>query len=266
MLSDFHIHTQFSGDSDAPVRDMIEKAILLGMKELCITDHHDYGVDSGDIDFHLDFDSYWETLPALREEYKNKITLRIGIEMGLLPGLGPYCREIAGRYPFDFIIGSTHFVDGMDPYYPAFFHGRDEGAAYEQYFHTLLENVKSCGDFDVCGHIDYIIRYGPHKGQFYTYDSYSRYLEPLLSILAENGKGIECNTCGLRYGLGQPNPHPDILRRFRELGGEIVTVGSDAHDAKYLGSEFSRAEEILKSCGYRYYATYSQRKPVFHKL
>lgn len=266
MLSDFHTHTRFSGDCDTPLREHIETAISLGMEELCITDHHDYGIDSDDIDFTLNFEEYWSVLPALREEYKDRIKLRIGIELGLLPDLGDYCHDLVNRYPFDFVIGSTHFVDGQDPFYPCFFQGRDERAAYEQYFHNLLENVKNCRDFDVCGHIDYIIRYGPHKELFYTYKAYRQYLEPLLSILAERGQGIECNTCGLRNGLHQPNPHPDIMRRFRELGGEIITVGSDAHDPKYLGNNFHIAEEILKFCGFRYYATYVNRKPVFHKL
>ncbi len=120
MLPDYHFHTNFSGDSKTPMRTQLERAISLGMASLCVTDHHDYDVDSV-IDFTLQTDQYFEAMSALREEYKDRIDLRIGIEMGLQTHLKEYYRELLSSYPFDFVIGSTHFINRKDPAYPEFF-------------------------------------------------------------------------------------------------------------------------------------------------
>lgn len=266
MISDFHVHTNFSGDSSTPARAQIAQAIHLSMPSLCITDHHDYDVHSRDIDFNLNLEEYLPAMELLQQEYAPEIQLLTGMELGLQPHLGDYFDKLLTKYSFDFIIGSTHFVNGLDPYYPQFFDGREEARAYEEYFEVLLQNVKTLDQFDVVGHIDYIVRYGPSKNRFYRYETYEDLLEELLKTIISKGKGIECNTAGFRKGLKQPNPHPDILRRYRELGGEIVTVGSDAHVPGDLGADFELARQVLLTCGYRYYATYEKRKPVFHRL
>lgn len=265
MLPDYHFHTEFSGDSDTPVRDQIERAIALGMASICITDHHDYDVDSV-IDFTLDAETYCRTLSRLRDEYRDRIDLRIGVELGLQVCLKEYYREFLERYPFDFVIGSTHFIDRKDPAYPIFFENRVEREAYHQYFSVTLDNVKNIDDYDVAGHIDYIVRYGPNKAANYSYEAYREILDEILSTLIEHGKGIECNTAGYRKGIFQPNPSPAILRRYRELGGEIITVGSDAHTAQDLGADFRRAADLLKDCGFSYYTEFKDRKPVFRPL
>lgn len=274
MISDFHTHTVFSGDCTVPVREQIAKAINLGMEEVCITDHNDYCVNSGDIDFNLDFDSYIGTLQRIKTEYQKKIRVNIGVEMGLQPHISKYCREIALRYPFDFIIGSIHFINVNDPYYPEYFQGRTSKAAYLEYFDTVLSCIKACDDFDVLGHLDYILRYGPKEDssvlQYLLHgpvpEAFASYIEEILSVLISRGKGLECNTCGFRCGLGQPNPSPWILKKYREMGGEIITIGSDAHESSCLGSCFKEASELLKGCGFDFYTVFHERKPVFLKL
>jgi len=262
MLYDFHLHTSFSGDSDTDPVLQIEKAISLGMKRLCITDHHDYDVVS-EYDFTLDLPSYFPAMEALRERYAGQIQLEIGIELGLQHHIAGYLNQISGQYPFDFIIGSSHFIDGLDPYYPSFFEGRTEKEAYGRFFEVTLKRIRAIDCFDSCGHLDYVVRYGPNQNRDYHMADYLDYIDPILKTLIEKGKGLECNTGGFRYGLGHPNPCEDILRRYRELGGEIITIGSDAHTPDYIGFEFDRAASLLESCGFRYYAVYHQRKPEF---
>lgn len=266
MICDSHLHTCFSGDSETPVKDQIEKAILLGMKELTITDHHDFDVDSGEIDFNLDLERYIPCMEQLKEEYSSKIKLNIGIELGLQRHLKEYFDRLLAAHSFDFVIGSTHFVNGLDPYYPQFFFGREEFHAYEEYFETCLNNVRELDCFDSAGHLDYIVRYGPNRNTFYNYSMYQDYIDEILKILISRKKALECNTAGFRQGLNQPNPHPDILKRYRELGGELITIGSDAHVPKDVGADFSKAGNLLKACGFSYYCTYQKRKPVFHPL
>lgn len=264
MKADGHIHTSFSADSETPVTSQINRAIELGMTELCITDHHDYDTSFCDMDFTLDFDTYFSTLERIQAEYRDKIQVNIGIELGLQVHVKDVLDSIASRYPFDFIIGSSHYVDRQDPYYPSFFEGRTEREAYERYLAVTLERVRKLDCFDVCGHLDYVIRRGPTRK--FSYSEYRELIDPILKTLIENGKGLECNTGGFRCGLGQPNPAADVLSRYRELGGEILTVGSDAHVPEHLGGDFDRAEVLLKQCGFRYYTVFHQRKPQFLPL
>lgn len=265
MLWDFHLHTNFSGDSDTPPARQIEKAISLGMERICITDHHDYDVVSP-IDFTLDFSSYFQTMNELRERYKDQIRLEIGVELGLQRHISDYLKQLIHTYDFDFIIGSSHFIDGLDPYYPSFYENRTENEAFRRFFQISLERIQAMDCFDSYGHLDFIIRYCPTKNSRYQAADYREYIDSILKILIEKGKALECNTGGFRYGLNQPNPCRDILLRYRQLGGELLTVGSDAHTPDYVGHEFNLTAELLKECGFRYYTVYHRRKPEFIPL
>lgn len=266
MYSDCHLHTEFSGDCNVPVREQIETAITLGMKELCITDHHDYDAGFTDTDFTLDVDTYLETMKQYQDEYRDRINLLIGIEFGLQPHLLAYEQEFFARYSFDFVIGSTHFIDGGDPYDPQFFAGRSEADAYLRYFEVEAENVRNFKHYNTVGHLDYIFRYGPNKNHNFSYLTYADYLDDILKTMIAGGKGLECNTAGLRKGLGHPHPHSDIFRRYRELGGEIITFGSDAHVSRDLGYRFKEMGIFLMDCGFTHYTTFQNQKPVFHRL
>ena len=110
-------------------------------------------------------------------------------------------------HPFDFVIGSSHVVHGIDPYYPKYYEGRSEKTAYREYFESILENLNTYSDFDVYGHLDYVVRYGPDHNRFYTYEAYADIIDEILRKLISMGKGIEVNTAGFKYGLGHPNPY-----------------------------------------------------------
>lgn len=266
MYSDSHVHTVFSGDCEEPVTNQIETAIALGMKEICITDHHDFDVDSGSVDFSLDTDAYLHSLRELREHYRGRIDLRIGVEFGQQPHLLDYEKEYFSAYEFDFVIGSTHFVGGLDPYYPGYFEGRSLAEANGAYFAAVCDNVRQHHHYDTAAHLDYVVRYGPNQNHSYEYRTYQDYLDEILKILIHRGKSLECNTGGLRKGTGQLNPGLEILKRYRELGGELLTLGSDAHRSGELGYGFDQTGALLKQLGFTYYTTYKNRKPQFHRL
>ncbi|MBQ5311989.1 MAG: histidinol-phosphatase HisJ family protein, partial [Oscillospiraceae bacterium] len=228
MYTDAHLHSMFSGDSETPPEMQIEKAISLGMKRICFTDHHDPLVDSVE-DFELDYDAYFPKMQELKEKYANIIDIGIGVELGLQPHITDVLQDIEGKYPFDFIIGSIHFVDGYDPYYPEYF-GLYGERGYMRYYETTLECVQKAPCFDSMGHLDYIARYGGMFGQEYSYKKYADIIDSILRLLIGSGKALECNTGGMSRGLPEPNPCYDVLRRYRELGGELITIGSDAHD------------------------------------
>lgn len=268
MICDFHMHTEFSGDSEAPVRDQVERAIALGMPEICVTDHHDYDSGFCDTDFTLDLPAYLKKLAEIREEYRGRIRVNIGVELGLQSHLKEYLDVLIAQYGdfLDFIIGSSHFVDRMDPYDRAFWDGRTEEAAFSRFFQVSLERARTLDCFDVFGHLDYVVRYAPHQNSKYSYERYKDVIDDTLRALIQRGKGLECNTGGFKYGLGHPNPCEEILRRYRELGGEIITVGSDAHKPEHLGYDFERCRELLKACGFSYYTVFHKRRAEFLPL
>ncbi len=266
MISDTHVHTSFSKDSTAAPPAQVERCLALGMKEVCITDHHDYQANAGENDFVLDFSDYLPYMERLRQRYAGRIRVNVGVELGLQLRVRPELEALANSLKVDYLIGSSLFVDGKDPYFPEFFEGKSEKEAYGRYFQVTLERIRAMDCFDAFGHLDYIVRYGPNTNRHNTYQAYREWIGPILETLIEKGKALECNTAGFRYGLGQPNPSEDILRHYRSLGGELITVGSDAHEPGHVAYGFDRLPGLLKSCGFRYYTVYHSRIPEFIPL
>lgn len=270
MIADSHLHTCFSTDSESRPEDMIEQAIRMGMKELYLTDHldMDYPQDpeTGEIPFQLDMEEYRKKTEELREAYRKQTELRFGVELGLQKHLKNRLEDCVRRYPFDFVIGSLHLLDGKDPYYQDSFPDLTDEELYRSYFRAAAENIRNFHEFQAFGHLDYVVRYGKNKEQNYSYAEYHEEIDEILRLLVKYGIALEVNTGGLKYGLGFPNPHPEILKRYRMLGGELVTVGSDAHEPRYVGYEFETARELLKEAGFRYYTQFRNRRPIFRQL
>ena len=265
-LWDTHMHSQFSGDSSSPLDSMINASIEKGLAGICFTDHLDIDYQDDPDLFLLDLPNYYASVMANQKMYADRLPVLFGIELGLQPHLAALHQDILSQYPFDFVIGSSHVVHGMDPYFPKFYEGRDEKAAYREYFESILENLDAFHDFDVYGHIDYVVRYGPTGNKNYDWTEYEEIINEILKKLIQLGKGIEINTGGFKYGLGHPNPTEAIIRRYKELGGEIITLGADAHSTEYVGFDFEKLPHILKDAGFEYYTIFRQRKPEFLKL
>lgn len=267
ITGDFHVHTNFSGDSDTPMEEMIKRAIKIGLTKICFTDHMDYNYPKKyPMDFTLDVKGYLDTITDMAKQYKDHIKIYKGIELGLTPENGAWYRELLGRYSFDFIIGSSHVVDNLDPYYPEYWEDTEEEEGYRRYFQTILDNMKAFHDFDSYGHIDYIVRYGPNKNQNYTYEKYADLIDEILITLINKEKALEINTSGYKYGLAQSHPHKDIIKRYKELGGEYITIGSDAHRKEHLAYDFRKAEDMLISLGFEYYTIFDKRIPKLVKI
>lgn len=266
MYFDFHIHSSFSEDSTSPMEDMIQTGIKQNLKGMCFTEHTDLDFPENNLAFLTNLDEYQKIFLELKEKYQSQIELFFGLEVGLQPHLKKEIPELCASKNFDFLIGSTHVVDRLDPYKATFFENRSETQAYQRYFEVLLKNIQTYSCFDVCGHIDYVVRYGPSKNACYSYKDYSDLLDEILKTLIQKEIGIECNTSGFKYGLGQPHPSCEILKRYKELGGEIITLGSDSHLPCHIAYDFDKASALLKSCGFRYYTIFKNRTPKFIAL
>lgn len=265
FLADYHIHTSFSIDSDAPMEDMLISAIDKGMKEIAFTDHVDY-----DSKYYPepDYDGYLPVFNKLKEKYKDKIKIILGVEIGLESLWADKINALTAKYPFDFIIGSSHCVLTKDLYFDQkeYFNDRTKKEAYTTYFLELYKNIQSCHDFNVYGHMDFISRYGMYEDNTLEYRDYSDLIDSCLASLIEKDKGIEINTSGFRYGIDGTYPSMTILKRYRELGGEIITAGSDSHRPEDTGDHIEYAYDMMRTAGFKYVSVFRNRKPEFIKL
>lgn len=276
IQADMHMHTWFSTDSEACPCDMADEAVRKGLKTICFTDHFDKDDLEWGEEGIFDVDAYFVEMQKLQEEYAGKLNIRIGIELGLRTYLKDYYEELTKKYPFDFVIGSVHNVpykkdaEGnilyTDPAAEKLFTDRTDKEAYRLMMETTLENVRTSDCFQTLGHLDYVVRYGKSREKEYSYTDYADIIDEILKLLIEKEKGLEVNSAGLKYRLPFAHPHPDVLKRYRELGGEIITIGADAHKPEHIAYDFAKAEEILKSCGFKYYTEFFEQKPVFKQL
>ncbi len=275
MIADMHVHTRWSSDSTVPVEEQIERAISLGMESICITDHQDFDAprfppdyftflidDRGDEEA---VSAYLADLTAVKERYRDKIEVLLGIELGMQPHLCRKLTEFVELYPFDFVIGSTHTFEKMDAEDKRHYEAIDIETAVRRYFEEELRNVKGFQGFDAAGHLDFVLRYGPGALEKFTYEKYADVLDELLIELISTGRGIECNTSKFA-AKNMINPHRDIIRRYARLGGEIITFGSDAHVSSRLGEGFTEVGDLVRDCGIKYYTVFRQHQPSFYKI
>lgn len=262
MLSDFHIHTRFSGDSEADVDKVIESAIAKGMTHMSFTDHNDLEYENGT--FELDTENYFKYMTEKKNQYKNQIHISVGIECGLEPRYEKRINDLLATYDFDFVIGSSHVINGKDPYYKEYFEGRPVHDAMVEYLLSIDENIDMFSNFDVYGHLDYMMRYAPitMEEKRYNYDEYGEYYDRILTKLINKGKGIEINTSALKSGQLDTNPNLQVVKKYAELGGQIITIGSDAHAPEHVGYGFDVAEKMLKEAGFSHYNVFTARNPV----
>ena len=254
MIGDRHVHTRFSLDSSASVRDVLNQAVRLGMKEICITDHCDF--DLGE-EWIMPVKEYSETLLAYKKEYEDRIRIHIGIEMGLNPQWNDQIRTLLASFPFEYVIGSIHTMQGDDPYYRDRY-DMDDREFFRIYLETLKERIKESDGIDVCGHFDYVVRYGMNGSRDYDPQDYAEIIDDILKEIIRRDIALELNTAGLRKNAGFIHPHRYVLNRYRELGGKWISVGSDAHFADHVGMGFAEAENLLKKFGF----TEKNLKPV----
>lgn len=264
---DFHNHSFQSPDGENSVEDMVKQAIKLGMKHYTITDHLE-------INKFYDEEFLYEEpvrqssvlLPVLKEKYKDKISLQYGVELGQPLHDMELTNRMLASYNYDFIIGSCHMVRGYDDFYFLDYNEIDPNFLLKLYFEELLE-MAEWGKFDSLGHLTYPLRYivGDKKipVDMKPYDSI---IDEIFRTLIKNEKGIEINTSGLRQNIGLTLPGYTYVKRFYDLGGRILTIGSDAHCVSDLGKGIQVGIEIARTAGFTEVACFKNRQPEFIKI
>jgi histidinol-phosphatase (PHP family) len=263
-LVDSHVHSTFSIDAKATMVEMVEQAIRLGLREMTFTEHLDLDPCDAGNDY-LRSAEYLAELARCQDVYGDRITIRAGLELG---DMHRYGDEIARRLeglPLDFLIGSVHFVDGLFAGGVEYLSSRDEKTAISDYFDQVLL-ASAVDGYDVHGHLDVFKRRSrPFHGPFRP-EPWAEPIRESLRRLIAGGRGLEINTSGVRTDAGEPCPGLTILRWYKELGGEILTLGSDSHRVSQLGYGLAVGAELARAAGFTRICTFARRQPVWHAL
>lgn len=276
MLADYHVHTNFSDDSSYEMEQVVLDAIAMGVSELCFTDHVDYGIkvdwDSGlpvpvinglqltNVNYPL----YIKEINALKAKYKDKITLKTGLEFGIQKEYIKQYEDLFHRYDFDFILLSIHQIHNQEFWTNDFQRGKTQEEYTRAYYKEMYDLVHLYHDYSVLAHMDLIARYdgdNPYPFKYLKDD-----IAEILKYVIADGKGIELNTSSFYYGLKDLTPSRDILKLYHNLGGTIITIGSDSHKPVQLAAKIPYCKQELLKLGYKQYCTYEKMTPVFHDL
>ncbi len=262
MFADYHNHSTFSDDGHNTLEEMVQQAITLGIDEICFTEHIDYGVKFGDGNCNID--RFQRELFQLKEKYKESIIIKFGMEFGVQRHRIEEYNKTFSEYPFDFIICSIHQIDDLEFWTNDFQRGKNQDEINLKYYEELLEVVKTFKNYSVLGHLDVIRRYDEYGD--YPFDKVKDSITEIFKIVIADGKGIEVNTSSYRYQLKDTTPSLDILKLYKELGGTIITIGSDSHRIEHVGAMFNETKEMLKELGFEYAYTYEAMKAIPYKL
>lgn len=277
---DCHTHTTFSPDGKSSPNEMCDRAIQLGLSAYAITDHcecstwfeEDYYADLGVpksedpfvvYDYKSRFYKALENISKLKAEYEDKLNLICGIELGQATQGWEGAEEVASNQDLDFIIGSLHQIRNHDDFaflkYDNYTYS-EIMSLLETYYTEMLEMVK-WGKFDVLGHLTYPLRYIEGKyGIVIENEKFDDIIAEIFKNLAYNGKGIEINTSGLRQKYGKTFPDVKYVKMYHDLGGEIISIGSDSHCTKDLGYGIEKGAEIAFEAGFKYISYFKDRK------
>lgn len=257
-MFDYHMHSAVSFDGHNTGLEMAIAAKNAGIREICFTDHVDY---TPEMDMVFDLQAYSDMYDHL---HIPGLAIRTGIEYGLTPDNQQQMKKDLKRRDYDFVLGSVHLVDGVDVYLEPYWQGKTQQQATLLHLEHTLKCVQSHTDYDVLAHLTFLSKAkgNPHRALI-GYDEYRELFDGILRELVRHDKGLELNTSGIDR-CGGPLPTLDFFRRFKELGGQIVTIGSDAHTAGRVGQYTHEMIPELKKI-FGYVCTFENRQPIFHK-
>lgn len=267
-LYDSHTHTDNSPDANHSAMMLCESALDHGLSGISITDHcdmQDFDVDNYAMRIRQ---SCFETLKA-KSVFGNSLTICSGIEMGQPLEAPEKANALLDSYDFDFILCSLHALTGQQDFYFNYYANhsvKQLDIIFDAYLRLLIKTIK-WGRFDSLAHLTYPLRYMFNKnGETVDLHNHMDGIDEVLTTLIHNGKALEINTSGLRNALGDTQPPAFIIKRYRELGGELITFGSDAHLRSDVGAGLDTAMSYASNAGFRYFAFYIKRHPQMYKI
>ncbi len=261
LPQDYHTHTNVSCDSQATMADMCRRALDFGLREVAFTEHFD--PMPGDIchDFYKPAD-YFEKLATARQEFEPQgLRLRAGVELGEYHRFSDVQRPVLEAWPYDVVLGSLHWVGEDLIFEDRYFRAHPPHEVAEAYFTELLALVRF-GGFDILSHADVLKRVAFETYGRFDIADWEDFVRPVWQACIDQGIGIEINTAGLRLAVNEVHPGPASLRWYREMGGEILTTGSDGHRPEHLGLGLTTALDVARAAGFTRLATFERRQIV----
>jgi histidinol-phosphatase (PHP family) len=270
VLFDNHNHSQFSFDGKrTSVEASARAAAEAGLGGICFTDHCDHYVPPMKASFENVVPEYFNVeeqqaeISRVQSLIGDRTRLLKGIEIGMYEECHEQIRKVLNENSFDQIIASVHYIEKTDPYYGGYYDGKDWKQAYGTYLETIYREMKWLEDFDIMGHYDYIVRYASYPVTSIRYRDFSDIFDEMFRYLIQEGKALEINTKSYEGHRGRMvELDNDVLLRYREMGGEIVSLGSDSHEPSRVGAGFTRHAAFLKSLGFRWTAHYESRRLI----
>lgn len=261
-MFDFHLHTKVSNDGVCTPEEMAKAAAAAGLREICFTDHMDYELGRPKGDLAYDVADYNAAYDGLRIP---GLVIRNGVEIGMTDwNVEEVSQDLSLRH-YDFVLGSIHHVNNLDPYQKPFWEGKTVPEAEQAYFEWMLKCVQLHDNFDVLGHLTYISKTPENPApRRIPFEQYRDITAEIMKVIISKGKGMEVNTSGIDR-VGDFLPGEPYLRLYKDLGGEIITMGSDAHTTDRVGQYIGSASALLKDI-FGYVCTFEDRIPRFHKL
>jgi len=262
---DYHMHTPLCKHATGPVEAYVHRGIDLGLREIGFADHNPLpGGRSANVRMaESELDYYVERVTELRFRYRGKIDVMLGLELDYIEGLEDYLAQQLARYPWDYVIGSVHFLDSdcRTPSWPRNYSG-DPHQLYARYF-DLMRRMVQTGMCDIIAHFDVVKRSGFLPGEREA-DDINRTLQEIKAA----DLCMEINTSGYRHSeLPEPQPYPSLALAEQALAlGIPFTVNSDAHAPDQVGLKFPEIEQFLKRKGCRQLAKFDRRKREFYSL
>lgn len=244
----------------------IKSAMRKGLGGIIFTDHYDVDPPPSIIAFDFEPQAQQLAIDNIRESFVGFEVLK-GIEVGIQKKSIDKIDTFVNRYNFDMIVASVHFVNGLDPYFGDYYKKYDWHNAYRNYLLNIYECISVYDNFDAVGHFDYIVRYSPYKQKMMRYSDFADEFEAIFKILKERGKALEINTNTYRSKYGEaPALDIEILRRYKEAGGELISLCSDAHDDYRVAENFEKYKEIIQTVGFSYIAHFKERRAILTKI
>lgn len=287
MYADYHLHCEYSDDSNEPMENQIQEAITLGLDEMCFTDHVDYGIKrdwddpEGIIIWHaiehgkevdlvlanVNYPKYFEALNMYQKKYASSISIKKGLEFGIQSITVDAYEKLYASYQddLDFILFSMHQVNNLEFWTQDFQKEKTQKQYNDEYYKEIYQTMQIFHHYSCLAHLDLLARYD--ENGIYPFENEKDIIAEILKYAIRDGKGIEINTSSWKYGLKDTQPSRAILKLYKDLGGKIITVGSDAHETKYLASHIKDAYAILKNeIGINEICTFDHMQPIFHKI
>lgn len=248
-MIDFHVHSRYSGDSQASMRDMCVAAVDAGLSAVVFTEHIDFAPSPWS-NLSFDYDRWMRDITALREEFAGRLSIIAGAEVEFQREYRCEIEDFLSSYSLDYVLGAVHYGNGMIlEDHKAYFPGKTAYQAYAPYFENVLAAIES-GFFDTIAHLDLCKRYGVNYYGAFRLDDYRDLLEPALVSMIERGVTLEVNTSGLRQPPGETYPAFDTIALYMQLGGRKLVLGSDAHRPHQVAYAFDKILTEIKRLGY----------------